>query len=413
MIHPPSAPKLADRLRKPYTGLPAAFWVLWCCTLITRLGDFVVPFMTFYLTGVQHIPIAQVGLVLSLYGLGSFGAGPLGGYLTDRLGRRRTMIGAMVISAMTMVALGLSHGLWAMAGLILLLGLFSQAHRPAVSATIADVVPSADRVRAFGLHYWVVNVAFAFASVVGGWVASRTFTALFVADAATTLVAAFLIWRMVPETRPAHVETAERPAEALVSAYQDRLFLSFVVLMLLSGMVVMQFNGTVLLDMQAHGISTATFGQLAALNGVMIVILQPMIGPVMERVSRPAAQSVSALLIGLGIAMTGVVSGVAGYAASIAVWTLGEIAGSGITSAVVADFAPITHRGRYQGVMQTAWGAANCLGPIVGTQVLAHFGAATLWSGCLAIAFVTAAGHVIMAAPMRARFQPAPGLATE
>jgi hypothetical protein len=81
MIRQPSAPRIADRLRKPYTSLPAAFRVLWCCTLITRMGDVALLCLAFHLTGVQHIPIVQVGPVLSLHGTGFIGAGPVGGTL--------------------------------------------------------------------------------------------------------------------------------------------------------------------------------------------------------------------------------------------------------------------------------------------------------------------------------------------
>lgn len=399
-----AAPSLADRLRRPYSGLPSAFWVLWTCTLINRLGDFVVPFLAFYLTDVQHIPVAKVGLVLSLFGVGSIAAGPVGGFLTDRLGRKRTMMGAMTLSAATMVALGFSHGLVAMAGLILLLGLFSQASRPAISATIADVVPAEDRVRAFGLHYWVVNIAFAFASVVGGWLAHRAFTTLFLVDALTTMVAVVLIGWKIPETRPAGSAAQAESTGDVVAAHRDRLYLGFVFLTFLTGLVVVQFNATALLDMRAHGISTATFGQLAAINGVMIVLLQPVISPRLARVARQPVQAVAALLMGVGIAMTGAVGTAAGYALTIAVWTLGEMIGSGVTSAIVADFAPPSHRGRYQGLVHMAWGAAICVGPFAGTQVMARWGASTLWAACLALGILTAIGHLAMTGPMRRRF---------
>ena len=38
------------------SDLPPAYWLLWLGTLINRLGGFVIPFLTLYLTGQRDIP---------------------------------------------------------------------------------------------------------------------------------------------------------------------------------------------------------------------------------------------------------------------------------------------------------------------------------------------------------------------
>ena len=47
------------------------------------------------------------------------------------------------------------------AGAALLLGMFAEAARPAFSAMMVDVVPDRDRLRAFSLNYWAINLGFA------------------------------------------------------------------------------------------------------------------------------------------------------------------------------------------------------------------------------------------------------------
>ena len=53
-------------------GLPPQYWLLWAGTLVNRLGSFVVPFLTLYLTTQRLIPVSQAALMVSLYGAGSF-----------------------------------------------------------------------------------------------------------------------------------------------------------------------------------------------------------------------------------------------------------------------------------------------------------------------------------------------------
>jgi len=50
--------------------------------------------------------------------------------------------------------------------------------------------------------------------------------------------------------------------------------------------VFFQFHVAMPLDMRAHGIDTATYGILVAINGALIVVVQPFVGAVLGRASR-------------------------------------------------------------------------------------------------------------------------------
>ena len=69
-----------------------------------------------------------------------------------------------------------------------LLGLCGNLYRPAMHATVADVVPPAERTRAYGYLYWAVNLGFSGAAMLGGFMAERNFMLLFVGDAVTTVL---------------------------------------------------------------------------------------------------------------------------------------------------------------------------------------------------------------------------------
>ena len=61
-------------------------------TIINRLGGFVVPFLSLYLTSQRGIPSARRDLIVALFGAGSFAAQLAGGELADRLGRRPVLL---------------------------------------------------------------------------------------------------------------------------------------------------------------------------------------------------------------------------------------------------------------------------------------------------------------------------------
>jgi MFS family permease len=107
--------------------------------------------------------------------------------------------------------------------------------------------------------------------------------------------------------------------------------------------------------------------------------------------------------MGFGFGMYAIPSGPLWYAAGVVIWTLGEVATSPSASSIVADLAPPSLRGRYQGVFMMSWGLATFVGPSAGTTLLAHRDGATLWSACLALGTLVAAGNLVIAGARRRR----------
>ena len=249
------------------SGLPTTFWWLWAGTLVNRAGAFVLPFLAFYLTDELDLTPSFVGLVLGGFGLGSVVASLVGGVLSDRLGRRPVLLGSQLGTAATLVALGFTTSQAGVVLLVALLGLASNTARPAFSAMITDIVAPADRVRAFSLNYWAINLGFAIAPVLGGLLARAGYLTLFLVDAATTLVFAVLVFLKVPESRPevAVVEGA-RPG-SLADVFRDRVFMVVVGLTFLFALVFMQHLSSLPVQMGDDGLSASQYGTVIALNG--------------------------------------------------------------------------------------------------------------------------------------------------
>lgn len=375
-------------------GLPGTFWYLWAGALVNRLGGFVYTFLALYLTQARHLSVAQAGLMVSLYGAGSIAAGPVGGFLADRFGRRVTMLVGFAVGAAAMLQLGFARAHWHIALSTLLLGFLTDIYRPAQQATVADVVPPAERARAYGYLYWAVNLGFAGAAMIAGWLADVSFTLLFVGDAATTLLCGIIIFLRVPETHPErHVATRARPDPR--TPFRDGSFVAFLVAQFLCILVFAQSNATLPIDMRAHGVSPKVYGSLIAVNGLMIVLLQPAAIAVVRRFRRTRVLAVGALLTGAGFGLCAHGQTRAWYGLAIVVFTFGELAFSPVTPTVVADLAPPSLRGTYQGALQMMWGLSACLAPALGGPLLDRFGSRALWSGCFALTVVSAALHLL------------------
>ncbi|GII60083.1 MFS transporter [Sphaerisporangium krabiense] len=379
-------------------GFPRAFWVLFGGTFVNRLGTMVEPFIGVYLTQARGMSLATAGLVMAVFGVGSLFSQLVAGWLADHVGRRATLAGGMVATAACMILLGYSTSLPAIVAVMAVLGLVVDAYRPASQALVADLIPAHDRPRAFGLLFWAINLGFAVAMVAGGSLAREGFVWLFWIDAVSSLIFGFLVWRAVPETRPARSAQAGGFREAL----KDRLMVVFVVTSLLYAFVYLQAYTTLPLAITGQGLSTTAYGLAISVNGILIVLVQPLVGPWLNRHDPGRTLAVGMAVVGAGFALTALVSTTAGYAAAVAVWTLGEVVTAGMAGAVVAALAPPHLRGRYSGLFGFAWSAGGLLAPLAGTRLLA-VGHEVLWVSVGAVGLVAAAGQLAIAPAIRRR----------
>ncbi|WP_405091363.1 MFS transporter [Micromonospora sp. NBC_01392] len=387
-------------------GLPRSFWYLWTGTLINRLGSFVLIFLAIYLTRERGFSAVQAGLVIGLWGVGGAIGTTVGGTLTDRWGRRPTLLTAHLGAATMMVGLGLARPLWAVAAGALLLGLFAEAARPAFGAMMVDVVPEKDRLRAFSLNYWAINLGFACAAVLAGLAAQAGYLLLFLVDATTTLVTALIIFTRVKETRVALTVVVAKgavvPAGALRTILRDRVFLGFVALNLFAALVFLQHISMLPIAMGDSGLSPATYGSVIALNGVLIVVGQLFVPRLISGRSRSHVLALSALIMGVGFGLTAFADTVWLYGLTVLIWTLGEMLNSPSNATLIAELSPAALRGRYQGVFSLSWQLAGASAPILGGLLREQAGNTALWLACAAIGALTAITHLI-SGPARER----------
>jgi MFS family permease len=388
---------LARHLVPDFRGLPRSFWVLFAGTLVNRVGGFVLMFLAIYLTDVHGLTSAQAGAILSAYGLGAIGGGPLGGALSDRIGRRPTLVASLIAGGAAMLCLGLVARVATMTIAAAATGLLYEMYRPVVSATVADVVSTDDRPRAYGLIYWAVNLGAAVAGVLGGLIASRSYPALFIADAATTTLFGVILWAALPETRPrASPDHPVRARGAMRVVLSDRTFVAVCALTVGFSIVFFQSFVGFPIDARAHGISASGFGALMALNGALIVLLQPFATEMIRDRSRSLVLAAASLLLAAGFGMNAWIGSMPAYAVSVTVWTIGEILFAPASTSLVADLAPVELRGTYQGTFAMAFTSAFASAPAVGGYVLAHTSARWLWIACLVTGLAVAVGFLLL-----------------
>jgi MFS family permease len=233
--------------------------------------------------------------------------------------------------------------------------------------------------------------------------AARSYLLLFLADAATTFLYGLVVLLRVPQTRPAEAAGHVRLAGGALTPLRDGVFLAFGLPVLACAFVFFQSHTALPLHLSLQGATPQDFGGIIAVNGALIVLLQPFANRLVGRLRRSTALALSGLLIGVGFGMHGLSDSVLGARLAVGVWTVGEIIQAPVAPAVVADLAPAHLRGSYQGAYYLLWALASCAAPAVGGWALGHWGSGPLWAGCLAIGVACALVHLAIGPARRRR----------
>jgi MFS family permease len=152
----------------------------------------------------RGLSILQVmGMSLTFNAIYTIFAGPLGAW-SDRVGRRRLMIGGWLAYGLVYLGFAFSKTGGQVWVLFALYGLYYAATEGAARALIADLVPSDQRGSAYGLHNAAIGITALPASSIAGllWQGVGSWAgfgpgAPFLFGAAMALLAGLLFWRLV------------------------------------------------------------------------------------------------------------------------------------------------------------------------------------------------------------------------
>ncbi|HEX6129626.1 MAG TPA: MFS transporter [Candidatus Limnocylindria bacterium] len=157
--------------------------------------DLVAPFMLLYLRGPLGIDEDVTAMLYALLLIGAVVGPLLAGWLSDRFGRRRTLVSYYVISAIGIVAfLAAGANLWLLAPLLLPFGTAVFSESPILQAYLADRAHGPTRDVAFSVYFTLAFGVGAFwAFVIGSVVSAWGYPAAFGIMAASYLAAAVLL----------------------------------------------------------------------------------------------------------------------------------------------------------------------------------------------------------------------------
>lgn len=341
--------------------------------LLSTLGASMVwPFLMIFVSERLHLPLAQVGTLMSLRALVGLAAALLAGPVVDVYGRRGAMVASLFGAGVAYFFMGWADAWWQFAVLMALSGLFMPLYRVGSDAMLADLVPPEGRAEAYAVLRMANNIGVSVGPAVGGFLAAASYRLTFSLAAAGFGAYALLLAVAARETLPAGGRKTGAAVRRALMAYgmvlRDGRLTRFVGAFAFPQMVaavMWVFLGVYL--KHNFGIPESRYGLIATTNAMMVVMFQYAVTRRVEGYNPLRVMAAGALFYAFGVGSVALGRGFGAFWGSMVVMTVGEMLLVPTAATYVANLAPPDKRGRYMGLYGMLWNVSSgVVGPVGG-----------------------------------------------
>ncbi len=384
---------MLSKMRSIYQEYPKTFWLIMLGMFIDQLGGALIfPFFGLYITSKYGVGMTEVGVMFSILAVSGLVGSLMGGALTDKFGRKVMILFGLVVSAVSTLMLAFAPSLDFIYLAAVIVGLFGNMAGPAHQAMITDVLPEDKRIDGFGILRVIANLAVAIGPAIGGFLAARSYTMLFIIDVILSSITAIIILLFVPETKPEKAPSAdgqphqEQSLRETLAGYfkvaKDRVFMVYILASIFMVLAYMQMNITLPVFLRdVHGLPDSGYGLLLSMNAAMVVIFQFWITRRIKKFAPMKIMAWGMVIYAVGFSMYGFVSTFWLFAVAMVIITIAEMLVSPTGQAVVAKLSPEDMRGRYMAVFGFSWTIPNTFGPLLAGLVMDNYNPNWVWYG--------------------------------
>ncbi|NNA56199.1 MFS transporter [Pseudomonas koreensis] len=340
------------------------------------------PLLTLFLSNKLGLNQQDVGLLL---GIAVFIATLLalyGGYIIDRLEKRRLLILAMLSSAVGFVLLTFAQNLYLTTVTLIITETASALFLIGSKAILSENLPMNQRAKAFSLRYTLTNIGYATGPMLGVVIAGVYPIAPFLIAAAIAFGSVFLMSGIPRDSNP--VTAIGQPQsflKTLITLKNDRTLIMFTCGCLLSTVVHGRFTlylSQYLLVTEDSKNALQTMAALLACNAITVILLQYQIGRFLSREKLRYWIAAGTSLFILGLIGFSLANSLLSWCIAMFIFTLGEMIIYPSEFLFVDTLAPEELRGSYYGAQNLA-ALGGALSPVICGFLLMHTPAPTMF----------------------------------
>ncbi|MBP1755215.1 MAG: transporter [Firmicutes bacterium] len=384
-----------------YRGLPRNMYIMFGATVINRFGDFVMPFLTMYLTIKIGLSIEVAGIIVTVCSLIGIPSSLIGGKLADEIGRKRTYMIAQAGAALALVPCAFLTNPAVIVVFLMLSTFFHGAVRPPMNAIITDMLSPEQRQSGFSLQYLGINIGVALGPIVAGFLFKNLLPLLFIGDALTSFIAMFLIWRNVKEVKADELKKTvyteqekEEKGNVLTALLKRPQITFFLLTYIIYSFIYTQHRFSLPLTAEAiFGESGASkFGILMSINAFTVLFCTVGVTSLTKRFRPLINITIAGIFYAMGFGMLGFVNSYPFFIMSTVIWTIGEILVVTNFGVYLADNSPSNFRARFNAIGSLSWSIGAALGTSIAGKFIEEIGLNYIWPLTFILSLIGIAG---------------------
>ena len=366
-----------------YGGLKREIYILFIGKLVTAMGSFVWPMLTFLLTTKLGLSDGTSTLLIATASVLSFPAALLGGKLADKFSRKSIIIlfDCLTVSLYLLAAV-LPLTIWT-AVILFLAGLFQTIESPAYDALNADYSTSAQREKAYSLSYLGFNLGYIVGASVAGTLFEKYIRLAFCINGLSIFISTILITFFVHKKNAVTEDKAameasyseyELPVDentSVLTVLRQRPVLIWMMIVGCFASMPSNLMGLLLPLQLKEGLREAgatLYGYLNSLNGLVVILFTPILTVLLKKLTEIPKTILGLLLFVAGIALFSTGNAVGILFLGMFVFTLGEVISVLGANPYNSRRVPASHRGRVGGISSVVHSVFSSL-----TQYLISF----------------------------------------
>ena len=379
---------------------------IWLVTVIGMLNwmgfSMCLPFFSLYLYQERGIPMTVIGLIILLIGVVSALSQVYGGMLTDKFGRKPLLVRSMFLSCITFVILAFLINAAAPVWLLVIIFIASYVLmtliRPTLSTVVTDLAERDKLTKAYGLLKAGINVGWALGPAIGGYFLTIvTYEWLFGLATLTALIPLLITAFLLHESLENIDEKDIIGIKNIGKVVKNSNFMMYIIITFLLLIGFGQMVSTLsVYSVDFAGFTTAQYGSLLTLNGIIVVLLQYPMASITSNRPKYKVLITGSLLVFAGLITFSWVGSYTLAVLAMVMLSFGEITFSPVALSVVSDIAPKRQRGLYMGTFSLSETLGHATGPFVGGVLMDVFAKDPIfiWGGLAAFALAAAIGFL-------------------
>lgn len=352
-------------------------WTLLIGTIFARGASFMaLPFLALYLSNTHGIHPVWIGLTIGLSPLTGTIGGFIGGYFSDRYGRKKIMLWTILVWGLVYFGFSQASHIGAFMALNALNGLCRSFFEPSSQAMMADLTSPQKRKSVFSLRYTAINIGASLGPLLGVYIAQFSTSLPFLLTGLMYLLYGGTLFLMLNRysislmTPVRHLPLMD----TLMVTWKDKTLLVFIIGGILINVGYSQIDSNLpQYIQQSFSDGVALFAKLVALNAILVIILQMPLSLLSEKWPVLRVMILGSLFFAVGFVSFGFATTAFGMMIAMAIVTIGEIFIFPSTSVFIDQIAPEDRKGTYFGAGQFR-SIGNFTGPILGGWLLQDYG---------------------------------------